>query len=91
MIYVENDRVTSVFQLFKGQVSFVLPEFNFCEYIHAKEGDSFGYVDICQEETGEVSKNWYSSEDQIYRKFTTKCITNVEVLELGIDIFGEMN
>jgi len=47
MIYIEGDRVKSVYSIFKGQVSYVLPEFNFCEYIHANVGDSIGYVDIC--------------------------------------------
>lgn len=91
MLCCENDRVTSVFSLFKGQVSYVLPEFNFCEYIYAEEGDSLGYVDICQRDTGEISKHWFNSKDQLYRKFTTRCQSNVEILELGIDAFDEMN
>lgn len=52
ILYIEGDRLQSIYSLFKGNVSFVLPEFNFCEYIQVTIGDSFGLADICDKKTG---------------------------------------
>jgi hypothetical protein len=52
-------------------------------------GDSIGYVDICQKDSGTVQQDWFASAEQLTRKFTTRCVTYMEILELDISVLGE--
>lgn len=90
IIYFEGDRVKQIYSLSKGQVTFVLPEFNSCEYILVEEGDSFGYVDICRKENEAVQQGWYKFRHKLVRKFTTRCKDDIETLVLPLKVLEEM-
>ena len=45
-IYSDDDRVTHIYFLSKGQAGFVLPSFGNACYIKIHKGDTFGVMDI---------------------------------------------
>lgn len=91
IIYTEGDRVRKLYSIQRGDISFVLPEYNFCPYININSGDTFGYSDLCNKETGQVAKDWYYTKEKLIRKFTTRCLDNCSVFEMDIDTLIDMN
>jgi len=53
-------------------------------------GDTFGYEDICNKETGEVAKDWYNTKEKLLRKFTTRCVEDTIVFEMDVDTLIDM-
>ena len=67
MVYVDGERITKFYFIHKGLASYVLPEFNFVEYVLIELGDSFGLVDVCDLISINGEDDWHRKIESLRR------------------------
>lgn len=82
-VFKEKESVDFIYFLNKGIAALCLPKCDNLVYVTIEKGICFGIIDLIEEDRHDEERQGISKN--VKRKFSCMCLTNCEVLALGIE------